>query len=56
MLGPFRRVGPFGTRFSVHHMTYKRHSQKIDLTLYLFSYVKGLTGAYNLREKQEHCM
>ena len=34
-------------------MTCKRHSQNINLTLYLFSNLKGLTDAYDLREKRE---
>ena len=29
-------------------------SQNIDLLLYLFSNLKGLTDAYDLREKREH--
>ena len=35
-------------------MTCKRHSQNIDLTLYLFSNLIGLTDVYDLREKREH--
>ncbi len=35
-------------------MTCKRHSQNIDLTLYLFSNLIGLTDANDQREKGEH--
>ena len=32
-------------------MTCKRHSQNFNLTLYLFSNLKGLTDAYDLQGK-----